>query len=428
MGLLKTLSSQLTSAELAKMTRGKRTRQIAALYGANIIAVFAGFGVSLVNTHLLGEQGYGDYKLVETIFLLGSTISAFGLFMSGGRLIAQKQHDSLQHQLIGAVLVSGLVTTLLAVLGLLAFSTLVESLFHRPLNGTVAVFSLLFFVFPLKNLLTAVCQGNNAIYKLALLRCLPMAGYLGIILLVQHWADISVSDALLIRYTAMGTVFVMITVSLRPAFSQLRARAVMIWQENKAYGLHVYYGTLAGTASTQLGMVLVAFFVDTTTLGFYGLAMTMAMPMTLLPNAVGMTFFKNFANTDRIPLKATLATLLSTASALVGFQLVVPLVIDWFYPAGFQPAIRLAQWLAVACCIHGLGDFLTHFLRSQGLGRDIRNTAFLLGAVNLIGYPIMIDWLGEQGAVLVRMVAALAYLLLLWYYYARYRRTMPQQQ
>jgi O-antigen/teichoic acid export membrane protein len=218
-----------------------------------------------------------------------------------------------------------------------------------------------------------------------------------------------------------------VVILLKPDFTDVRKHFSLIWQENKAYGLHVYVGAITGVVSADLGGVSIGYFVDTTHVGFYSLALTTVMPLAMIPSVVGTTFFKDFANMNFIPRKVVAITLLLSIGTLLVFFIAIKYVILLFYSSAFAASIPLAYILSIAFTCNGYGDFINRFLAAHGRGREMRNSNFAICATNLFGYTFLVYAIGILGAAITKLCGSLMYLCMMNYYYRRYRKGVVQQ-
>ena len=58
------------------------------MYGASILAIAFGFLISIFNSRILGPEGFGDYKFIETVARFIASLVSVGFFISFSRLLA----------------------------------------------------------------------------------------------------------------------------------------------------------------------------------------------------------------------------------------------------------------------------------------------------------------------------------------------------
>jgi O-antigen/teichoic acid export membrane protein len=189
--------------------------------------------------------------------------------------------------------------------------------------------------------------------------------------------------------------------------------------ENKAYGFPLFTGSLAGLASAQLGGIAISYFVDNANVGFFSPAITATMPLTLIPSTVGNTFFKEFANTKRIPSKVTYVTIALSMMAFVLFIIFIKQLVILLYSETYLPVVPLAYGCAVGSFLQGFGDYYNRFLMAHGRGRELRNSSILIGITNILGYFLLVFWLGTFGGVLTKILSGVLYIVMMLIAYNR---------
>ena len=88
--------------EFKKDLTGKTGRQTSTLYIAQIIALFLGVFVGIINTRTLGPEGYGILAFFFTITSFTVLFFRFGFFSASGLLIAQAKEERKERELTGA--------------------------------------------------------------------------------------------------------------------------------------------------------------------------------------------------------------------------------------------------------------------------------------------------------------------------------------
>jgi len=404
---------------IKEILKKKKARQVGSLYTSTVLGMIAGLGVSIVNTRLLGPEQYGDLKFLQTLFTFVVGFVTIGLFVSGGRLLAQRHHEERKQELIGNLLILAAGISLFFIVILFAASFLEERLFENELGGLIRLFSPLFFVFPFQLCLANILEGDNRIYRLSLFRISPQILYLVVAISFNYFFRLKLVSALAIQLCSFAAVIIAMIIVCKPEFRNIGENLSLIWKENKTYGFPVYIGALAGVASAQLGGLSVGYFVDNTNVGFYSLAITVSMPLRMIPNVVGTTFFKDFANRDWIPRRVTGVTLLLSLTSLLVFFLAIGRLIVLLYSPDFRSVVPLAYLVGVGFVFHGFGDYVGKFLGAHGKGREKRNGAFVVGLSNVFGYTVLVYLFGVKGAALTRMVSGMTYCGTMCYFYKK---------
>lgn len=404
------------------MTRLSDSRNTAILYASSLISVVVGVCVSVLNTRNLAPAEYGDVRYVNNIFQFVASLLLFGYFVSGARLLALARDTVSQRRMKGA---------LVAILGVAVAAAMLAAVLcyfaHRLwLDGRVAalfIYCLPICYYPvLQNYVNNVFQGDNSIVGLSVVRALPGILYLGGGIVVYSMTEATPLLMLLLQNGVIVAVAAVAIICTRPSFSRLGEAFRELRQENRHYGLHVYVGSVMAVSLSYLaGITLGIFNDDNVDVGFYTLALTIATPLTLLPSIVGTSYFKRFANEDRIDSKVLRYTLLISVSSYLLFAALITPVVGLLYDESYSAVAGYAVLLAIGTTAHGVGDMFNRFLGAHGLGKQLRNGAVLCGAVLVAGNIILVYFCGVYGAILTRIAASCCYAAAMVYYYRRLR-------
>jgi len=403
-----------------KIKFGKKKKQFSSLYLTMIISVFIGIGVSMVNTRLLEPSDYGKFKYIINLVTLAQLFITFGVFISGGRLVALKENENKKSELLGILLVIAVFISLLFSVGFFGFSFINDNIFHNDLGLVIRLFSPFYFVFIFKKMLERYLPGVNKIYSLSILRIGPKTLYLISMLILNLFFDINLYIVLLTNMLTLALVTVFIIIRMKPEFKNLKLNLSKVLQETKTYGIHVYVGILIGVATKHLASIIIAYYLDTAQVGFFALARSITMPLELVPATIGTVYFKDFAQKNKIPQRIIKFSLLSSIAFLIIFLISIKYVFFFLYTKNYIPALPLIYLLSFGQILRGFGYFINRFLGAHGQGKYLRNTAFIVGFINLAGFFILIKILGTKGAAITSIIAYLVYLMMNVYYYRKY--------
>lgn len=401
----------------------KRVKQATVLYISLSVGVLVGIGVSVLNTRLLGPERYGDFKFLQSLFSFAVTFVTLGLFSSVGRLTALEKEKRGQRQLVGGISLLAMFMSLALFVLFFIFSYFEESLFDNDLGWYVRILSPFLLIFPFQLGLDNLLQGSNQIYQLSAFRLAPKVFYLIGILAYSFFFPFNLNHALIFHFGALGAIIMISLLSLKPDFSDLSATLRRIYLENRSYGLQVYLGTIMGVASAQLGGLAIGYFIDNTNVGFFALAITASQPLAMIPNSIGTTFFRDFASMNRIPSRILLTTILISVISLAAFLIVIKQLVVFLYTEDYLPVVPISFYVATGSTLHGLGDFYNRFLSAHGRGKDLKNSNLIIGICNILGYILLTWWIGIQGASITKLLAGAAYVLIMIWYYHRYRKS-----
>jgi O-antigen/teichoic acid export membrane protein len=207
---------------------------------------------------------------------------------------------------------------------------------------------------------------------------------------------------------------------LRPSLNLNKTLIKKVLKENESNGRPIYVGSLAGVATTHIVGFSLSYYIDNTQVGFFTLALTLCSPLLIIPSVLGTTLFKSFTNLGFIPKKIFIFSIIATFVALIIFYLIIDKIFLFFYSEEFSPVINISKILIIGFMLHGLGDLINRFLGAKGQGNLLRNAAFVVGLVNILGYSILVYYFGTSGAIATKILASGVYLLMMIYYYKKF--------
>ncbi len=383
------------------------------MYSAMLTGICLSVLVSVLNTRLLGAEGYGDFKFIQNLFTFTVTCITLGVFVSGARLIASETNSVDKKRLYGGMLFFIVLIYVFLAVGFYLFSYIQADIFKKDLGGAIRLCLPLMFAMPMIICSENVLKGDNRIYELALFRVMPTAIYLVFAYLTHVLLSLTVEKALIINMSSAAIVSAVVMYRSYPSFTNIKSTVVRIYEESKSYGFNVYLGVVASVATTTLGGISLAYYIDNVAVGYFMLAMTMTQPLTMVSTSIGLSLFKRFANTDVIGYKAFLATCLISFSSLLVYLLIIEDVILFLYSDDFLPVVSLCLVMAVGATFQGIGGFINNFICARGYGRIARNTAFVRGAINITGYTVGVTYFGLQGASYTVLSSGMIYMLIM---------------
>lgn len=396
----------------------KSRNQVIYLYLATFLGTLLGVVASIINTRYLSPEYYGDVRYVQNIINFIASLLLFGYFLSGSRLLALSNDKMRSSSIRGVMVIILLVCVLILMIGV--FATAVIHI-NNPAIYNLFLTSIPVCAFPLlNNYVNTTAQGDNHIGRLAVARLLPTALYIPIAYCVYANFGATSNRMMLLQWGLYTVILILVVISTKPRFINLKNVFRDLNEENKRYGIQLYYGSLAMLATNYIGGVTLGVFNnDNTNVGFYTLALTITSSLSMLPGIVGTTYFKQFATMDNIPPKVMKATILITLITCIAFIAFIKPVVTFLYSDSYKIVGVYASWMSVGFCIHGIGDMLNRFLGSHGKGIPIRNSSFICGSIRVIGFTLFVYLWNINGAVLTNILSSTVYVLVLVYYYVK---------
>jgi O-antigen/teichoic acid export membrane protein len=393
-----------------RLISSKRVKQTGVLYLSLVASLLLGILVSVINTRMLGAQAFGDFKFLQSIWAIGVTFVTFGVFATGGNLLAKCTSPEKEKSLIGSLLIIACFVALFFTLIMAVAVMPIGYLYGQELAEKIRLFLVLMFVFPMQLYLQETLRGINAINSLALLNSLPQFLYILAAVTANKYYDFSLDIAIFIYLSSIAATVCLITISARPRFKKIRNGISVVMNNNRSIGLNVYLAVLVTTVASQISQFSLAYFFDTRLVGVFSLAITITMPLTMIPNAIATTFFKQFASLNKIPNKVIAATLAISGITLICFVAIIKEVIVFLYSTEFIDTVRLAYVCAAGAIFHGVGDVYNRFLLSHGFTRVLRNNAIQLGLLSVIGYVFLVVKFDVIGAAITKLMVDVFYM------------------
>lgn len=390
------------------------------LFAAMVLTMGVGFLGNIITARSLGSARFGDLKFIETIWSLFSSILTFGFFYSGSRLlILENDYDALR-EIVAVILTIAFLIGCGMMLITIIIARPIDFIFRTDLYKTMIWLAPLAMVLPLQTALTWILQGLNKIYWLAVLNFFPSLLYLVSVYIVSELAHLNIMSAIFIQEFSILIFITIIVVILRPRYTSIKHWLRMIMKENRTYGGPVYLGSLANVATGQINQLALSYWVNNRALGFYSLAMQIVDPLRLIPSAVATSSFRDFVHQKRISRKVILATLASTVVSLIAILLFFGKPLTWIYTKDYAPVGLIGRIVAFGTIMLGFGELINRFLGAHGEGKALRNTAYIMGAVNVIGMIVFVPLWGIWGVVLTTVMGDASFLLFLLIYYRQF--------
>lgn len=398
------------------MKLSKQNYQVIQLYSTTILGVFLGVISSIINTRFVDPVTYGDVRYIQNILNFMASLLLFGYFQSGSRLLALSRNSEESREIKGCMVLILCICSLILILGCVFCAIL-----HIDKNHLSYLFfvSIPVCISPLLiNYINTTAQGDNSISLISYARLLPALIYVPVAYFYFKYLGASATKMILLQWGISTLILLFILYSTRPSFKNLRKSWFALNSENKVYGIQLYIGSLVMVATNYIAGISLGYFSsDNSEVGFYTLALTITMPLQMLPSIIGTTYFKQFASVDRIPPKVMRTTFWLTIISCIVFSILITPLVLCLYSERYSVVANYAVVLSIGFCMHGFGDMINRYLGSHGKGKCIRNASIANGVFKVIGYTVLVYYLNTMGALITTVVSDAIYLITLLYYY-----------
>lgn len=408
---------------LLKTSKGK---QASGLFATNILNLPLAVIISLILTRMLGEVAFGNYSFLISIFNFAIVIFTFGFFQASSRAILVAKSAKMTEEYFGAALVFLVFLYVLMALSLFIYAIFDNNIKEKHLFSLFLVMIPLSFVFLFTRYFETILQADNKIKELAISRLFPKIGFVAAsIALFFLWrkADKILSYVMFSYIFTQLVVYGYVMLKIKISFKNLKTRLSEIWSFNKVFGLHVYFGSLFSLGVAQSTSVLISYFShDNSGVGFYALALSFASPLMMIPNTLSTIYYKDFITFSKIPKKILVYTAASTIIVFLIISGILPFFVIRFYGPTFKEVISLFLIVGVGSILYGLGDFYNRYLGAHGRGKELRNSAFIVGAILILLNYLLVPDFKEFGAAYAYVGGGLTYLLCMSFFYLKFTK------
>lgn len=409
------------------MIKGTNNKVII-LFGASIISMVLGFLISIFNSRILGPEEFGNFKFIETIARFIASIVAVGFFISLTRLVAINKDERTERKLIGLFTVIFGITSIIGVVLFIVTSYLEPYFFENNIGSQMRFYFFIVIAIIGSTAILEILKGLHKINTIAIVSVLPLIVYLAGAYYINLHTPLSLKTVLFLTYGIILTFVLILLIRLKPDFRIKKEQITDLLHENKFNGRPIYFGSLAGVATTHIAGLSISYFMDNTQVGFFMLALTICSPLLVIPSVLGTIYFKQFVSMHSIPNKVYYFSIASSLFALLIFYSLIEYVIITFYTEAYLPVASISKYLIIGFIFHGFGDLINRFLGAKGKGKWLRNAAFIVGIINVMGYTLLIKLLSINGAIITKILASGLYLFVMIYYYITFIKTNHVQR
>ena len=408
------------------ISTNQKLRQITHLLSANVIGLPIGIIASIFVTKYLGPEKFGDYMFIQNLFALAIIIGTFGFYNSGNRAIINSKEKSHIKEYYGAEIVISIFLFLFIASAVIVFIFFDKNINSKQLFTTILMLVPFVVVYLFVRYFETLLQADNRINLLIKIRLYPKVLFAVSIICVYLLQKEFSASKLLIAYNLLMLsqlfVFIYVIVSLKPSFKNLRKRIKDVVRLNKYYGWHIYIGSIFAVGFSQLSGILISYTGgDNTGVGYYALAITIAAPLSFIPNTIATTYYRDFSIMSRIPQKVIHQTLAITVAVLLISWFLIDPFINYFYGEDYQNVIPLFYIVSLGVTFYGFADVYNRFLGSNGQGKMLRNSSFLVGLSLLVFNITLIPLWGEVGAAWTKTLTGIVYIITILYNYNKYK-------
>lgn len=367
----------------------------------SLMQIFSlGFGF-LSNVFLAKEMGaerFGIYSFAVAVMAFVSIFFEFGLFSTASKILADNLDKEKERQWLGVfgilfLAISALMSGFIFLIGLF-----IDDFFADKIGGLLRIVSLLSFMYLLPNFMELVLQGINKIHLLSGYNVIQKTIFFVGILCLWMWDALSP----LYLFYALGIASILsfgwTYLSLHPKLDGFWKNLSHCMKYNAGYGWYIYWGRIADTGAGNLDKILVPYFTDARTMGFYSLATAFATPVQTIATSVRMATFRDFASSGKIPQKLIRLVFFATIASIGIVLLMGYLVLCVYLPSDYRSAFFYLGILAIAIGLQSMYQLYNSYLAAAGYATTMRVIAWKTACLDVVTNSTLIPLLGAYGA------------------------------
>lgn len=399
----------------------KIIQQVAILFASNILLIVVGFGIKKIQTQQLGDINYGEYAFFISLVTFLSLFFRFGFFVSLRNLLAQNHNIIREKKLLAIGFIMAAVNGIGLSIAVWLLSFFVNDLFQTNIGDSMQIFAPLTIIYPFYYLFNSYGVGINNVKIIATYNNLPKLLFL--IMLLISLNNLSINTVLFFNLISTFIIILYFLIKLKPQFYSTKKYWNLLWLKNQKYGFHYYTGAIANQTTYKLDELFIAYFKNTTLVGFYSLALLITSPMVLMSQAISQSMYKQYSNLKRIPKKIFIYNTIWLLACILFLYLFSDYIVNFLFGAEFESVSKYVFYISFALFFQGLTSPYS-FLAAKSKGKEIRNVAFAEAFVNITGNIILIPLLGVEGAIITSIVAKLTNYIFFRYYYKQYLKEL----
>jgi len=387
----------------------KFIKDILVTFSTRIITVILGIAAAIVVARVLGPEGKGAYALIILVPILLAALGNLGIGIANVYFGGSKKYKPTELASNSLIAALGLGVILSAAFLIYYHSFhpsflrdadplyLLLAVIILPLSLLTMYFSyILLGQYRIKEFnLVSLAQGGTIFVLILFLLLVVRAGIFGAIL---AWAS-----ATLVA-TILSILLVRRVTNIRWSFHPL------LFKDSVKFGIKGYLGNVIQLLNYRLDMLLVAFFMSVTFVGYYSVAVAMAEALWYFPAAVGTIIF---ARTSRLSTEeANRSTpqicrntfFITILAALVLFIL-GKYIISLFFGSAFLPALEPLWILLPGVVALSICKVISNEIAGRGKPLIGTIAAGVSLAVNIPLNLLLIPMWGISGAAFASTVA-----------------------
>ncbi|WP_334103090.1 lipopolysaccharide biosynthesis protein [Mesotoga prima] len=413
-------SSAHYSSVMKKSHSKKYVYQASVQMIANFSIITISFLINMIASKKISPNDYGEYRYIVNYLLLIPGLINFGYSNSVGRLAAIRG-ESEQGQISGYSLKISLTLSLGYVFLSMFMLSMLKLLGNMNLSWNVFFFTPYIVLTTVNLFFRAVLVGQNKIFSLSLVDLVPQLVFFIVIVVQIYIFDFGSTFTLLIPYVITHSFTILYRVyrnkpkrvSIKESFSSLK-------DENRRFGIKVYFGSLFGVVIGQLAGLIVGGLSGMQEYGFFTFAFSFVVPFQMLASTMGTVLYRSNVTRKKLGIRLFAFVIASNSLAYLLFSFLIGILFEKIFSIDYMRSLPYMRVLAIYGICLGIGDFINRFLGAKGYGKTLMLGAVFAGLSMLLGTSILVPIFQIMGLVFSYIISGLTYLFCMLVGYYRY--------
>lgn len=370
---------------------------------------------------LVTVSEFGSFSFGVSFLQLAGMLFEFGLFLPVARLAAASS-PSKRRELIGAALVVYVPVGLGFNIAVFGSSFGVDEVFSVHSAGALRAAAPLAFAYPFSLVALLLCQGVDRLHLFSMATPLGNAAFAGFLAAALVLGTrLNATSALVVSSAALVVGFVPLVLLMRPVVHGVVRYARTFIREARAYGFQVYVGRVLALGTYQMDVLMLGAMTSSRTVGLYVLAGAIANVIGVPSAGIGNALFDRLSRSGEIAKRWLVMSWAIGGVGVAAVWLLTGPFLGAVFPASYSSASTYVVPLALAAALRGTTTVYNTYLSAHGLGRDLRNAAYVLTVSNVALNLALIPLFGGLGAAWASAAALLANLIAHMMFYRRQR-------
>jgi O-antigen/teichoic acid export membrane protein len=384
-------------------------------FTSNVLTFILGLGASIIIARVLGPTNKGIYALIvlmPSILLKFGTlgIEASNVYFSGNRkyTISSIGSNSLYYGVsLGLVLIF---------IFWIVSKTIIYQNFISSKNLNTSYIWLLMLTLPFSltsGFFNSILIGREKVIQFNGLRILGIGLQVIFLFILLILLDLGVFGAILVSIVICPINLVLMIALVNKIEKVKYSFNSRLLSDSLKYGTKAYFGNLAQFLNYRLDIFLVAYFLTTTDVGYYALAVGIAEKLWILPGSIATILFPRVSSiqiqdANNLTPRVSRHTLFITLLLALVLLLVSKPVIRIMYGFAYFPSVRPLMLLLPGIVALSVSKIFTADLAGRGRPEFGTLAAFISLAINI---PLNIWLIPKWGIAGAAFASTIAYSL-----------------